>query len=80
MQNIENMLQKRNRRSEPLTTQEHEQFKSLFISFPTKVDAEFYFGIKRQILDGVFYKGSGSTETIKAVRKKLQKSEPVKAA
>lgn len=67
------MNSKRNRRSEPLTKEEHEAFKALFLSFPTKVDAEFYFKLKRQILDGVFYKGSGSTDTIKAIRKVLNK-------
>jgi hypothetical protein len=71
--NIPIMNMKRNRRSEPLTRDEHEAFKTLFLSFPTKVDAEFYFNLKRQILDGVFYKGSGSTETIKVIRRKLNK-------
>lgn len=74
MLNIQTMTQKRNRRSEPLTKDEHEAFKALFVSFPTKVDAEYYFGLSRQILDGVFLKGSGSTETVKTIRKQLRKA------
>jgi hypothetical protein len=74
MQNIQFMSSKRNRRSEPLTPEEHKIFQTIYTSFPTKVDAEVYFGLIRQILDGVYYKGSGSTDTIKTIRKKLVKA------
>jgi hypothetical protein len=61
----------RKRRSEPLTKDEHRAFIKSYRSFPTKVDAEFFFGIKYQVLDLVSIKGTGSPDTIAAIRNKI---------
>lgn len=65
------MTRKRIKRSEPLTPEEHEAFRSYYQTFHTKLDAAEHIGLTRQILDGVFYKGSGSGETIRIIRRKL---------
>lgn len=69
----------RKRRSERMSADEHESFKKLFYSFPTKVDAEVYFKLSRQVLDLVAIKGSGSSETIKQIRKTLARAERMRA-
>lgn len=66
-------MRDRKRRSEIMTPEEHEAFKNLFYSFPTKVDAEIHFNLSRQVLDLVAIKGSGSPETIKKIRKHVKK-------
>ncbi len=66
-------MKERKRRSEIMTPEEHEAFKAYYDTFPTKVDAEIHFDIKRQVLDLVAIKGSGSPETIKKIRKQLKR-------
>jgi hypothetical protein len=61
----------RKRRSESLSKEEHKAFIKFFHSFQTKLDAEEEIGIKRQVLDLVAIKGSGSPETIGKIRKAL---------
>jgi hypothetical protein len=61
----------RKRRSESLSKDERRAFVKLFYSFPTKIDAEEYFDIKRQVLDLVAIKGKGSPETIGKIKIKL---------
>ncbi|HEU4903199.1 MAG TPA: hypothetical protein VFT06_10415 [Flavisolibacter sp.] len=61
----------RKRKSEQLTKEEHRAFLKYFQSFPTKLDAEDAIGVKRQVLDMVALKGSGSPETISLIRQKL---------
>lgn len=65
-------LATRKRKSEPLTKAEHKAFLKYYGSFPTKVDAEQVTGIKRQVLDLVAIKGTGSPETIEKIRTVLQ--------
>ena len=66
-------MRERKRRSEIMTPEEHEDFKTFFNSFPTKVDASEHFNLSRQVLDLVAIKGSGSPETIKKIRKQLKR-------
>lgn len=61
----------RKRKSERLTKEEHRAFVKLFQSFKTKTDAQETFGVKRQVLDLVAIKGSGSPNTINTIRQKL---------
>lgn len=67
-------MRDRKRRSEIMAPEEHEAFKNLFYSFPTKIDAEIHFSLSRQVLDLVAIKGSGSPDTIKKIRKQLKKA------
>jgi hypothetical protein len=67
----------RKRKSELLTKEEHAAFRKLYNSFHTKVDAEDYFGIKRQVLDQLVLKGSASSDTVAAVREKLGSPQTV---
>jgi hypothetical protein len=66
------LMEKRKRRSESLSKEEHKAFVKFFQSFPTKVDAEIHFEIKRQVLDLVAIKGSGSPETISKIKAVLE--------
>lgn len=72
---MNNILPDRKRRSESLTKEEHKAFVKLYHTFPTKVDAAHYFNVTRQVLDLVAIKGSGSTETIRAIRYRLTAAE-----
>lgn len=65
----------RKRRSEPLTKEEHKAFLKYLHTFPTKVDAQIAIGVKRQVLDLVAIKGTGSPDTIQAIRKKLNEDK-----
>jgi hypothetical protein len=65
----------RKRRSERMSQEEVKAFKKLFHSFPTKTDAEVYFGLSRQVLDLVAIKGSGSPNTVGVIREKLDKNK-----
>lgn len=71
MQNMTFQNTERRRRSEALTPEEHKAFKKYLSTFPTKIDAQIAIGVKRQVLDLVAIKGSGSPETIRMIREKL---------
>ncbi len=62
----------RKRKSEALSKEEHKVFTKYFNSFPTKIDAQFAIGVSRLVLDMVALRGSGSTDTINAIRRKLE--------
>lgn len=62
----------RKRRSEALTKEELKAFVKLYSTYLTKTDAEYDFGVKRQVLDLVAIKGHGSPETIEKIRIKIQ--------
>ncbi len=62
----------RKRKSIALSKEEHKAFNKLYASFPTKVDAEDSFEVKRQILDMVVLRGSASSKTIEAIRRRLE--------
>lgn len=66
MKNIE-----RRRRSELLTKEEHRILLKFINSFPTLIDAADSIGLPRQTLERVKIIGSGSPETIQAIREKL---------
>jgi hypothetical protein len=61
----------RRRRSEPLTRDEHKALKSFINTFPTVIDAAESIGIPRQTLERVKILGSGSPETIAAIRQTI---------
>jgi hypothetical protein len=65
------ILMERKRRSESLSKDEHKAFLKFIHGFPTKTDAAFEIGISRQVLDGVSLKGSGSPDSIKLIRERL---------
>lgn len=67
----QNSPELRRRKSEKLTKDEHKAFLKYFHSFETKLDAEEKIGVKRQVLDLVALKGSGSPDTINTIRQKL---------
>lgn len=61
----------RKRRSEKLTKEEHKSLALYVKTFPTLFDAALVIGISRQVLDRVLLIGSGSSETVKAIREKI---------
>ncbi len=69
---VNNLIMDRKRKSEALLKEEHKAFIKYLNSFPTKIDAQFAIGVSRQVLDMVALRGSGSTETINTIRKKLE--------
>jgi uncharacterized membrane protein len=71
MQTNMKIIKDRKRRSEPLTQDEFNSLKKFITEFPTVVDAAIFFGVKRQTLERVLLVGSGSSKTIKAIRKRL---------
>lgn len=71
-------MTERKRRSEALSKEEHKAFIKHYQSFPTKTDAEEYFGVKRQVLDLVVLKASASPETINKIRSTIS-VEPIRA-
>jgi hypothetical protein len=76
MQNMEIITKsKRKPKSVLLDRNEHEAFKEYYLSFHTKMDAEDTIGLKRQILDGVFYRGSGRWDTIQKIRKVMRRKQ-----
>jgi hypothetical protein len=73
MQNILIMTD-RKRRSEPLSKEEHKALLKYISTFPTKLDAAYAIGISRQVLDLVAIRGTGSPDSIRAIREKLSDS------
>lgn len=63
----------RKRKSEKLTTEEKRALKKYVASFPTVIDAAYSIGIHRNTLDIVLIKGSGSPETVGAIRSALER-------
>lgn len=66
-------IQPRKRKSEKLTTEERRSLKKYVALFPTVIDAAISIGIHRNTLDIVLIKGSGSPETVSAIRGALEK-------
>jgi hypothetical protein len=77
MELVMNNTERGRRRSEQLSKDDHKAFIKLYHSFPTKIDAQVYFDLKRQILDMIAIKGSGSPESVGKIRERLDK---IKAA
>jgi sugar diacid utilization regulator len=65
-------IQTRKRKSEKLTNDERKALKKFVASFSTVIDAAESIGIHRNTLDMVLIKGSGSPETVQAIRASLQ--------
>lgn len=65
------IISTRRRRSEALTNDEFKALKKYINSCPTLIDAAESIGIKRQVLERVKIIGSGSPETIQAIREKI---------
>jgi DNA invertase Pin-like site-specific DNA recombinase len=65
------ILTERKRKSEPLTKEEHKALLKLIADYHTLIDAAYAIGIQRQTLERVKFTGSGSPETIEAIRAKL---------
>jgi hypothetical protein len=70
MQSMLNLTMRR-RKSEALTSDEKKAFLKYISSHQTNVDAAESIGISRQVLERVQLTGSGSPETIQAIREKL---------
>jgi hypothetical protein len=64
-------LTDRKRRSEPLTKEERKALLKYVYSFPTKIDAAAAIGISRPTLDLVIIRGTGNSDTVSLIRKKL---------
>jgi hypothetical protein len=64
----------RKRKSVQLTKEEHRAFVKYFRSFHTKTEAEEAIGVKRQVLDLVSIKGSGSPVTIQRIREMINQN------
>lgn len=68
-------VRNRKRRSEKLTPEEHEAFKSYVRSFQTKYDAHLALNISLNTVDSVLLKGSGKPGTIDKIREKINPVE-----
>lgn len=64
----ENTIITRKRKSEAMTPEEHEAFKSWVNKQPTKLDAALTLLISRGALDDILSKGSGKPENIERIR------------
>jgi predicted DNA-binding protein (UPF0251 family) len=65
------IIERGRRKSELLTKDEFSSLKKYVISQHTVTDAAYAIGINRQTLDRVLIIGSGSPETVQAIREKL---------
>jgi hypothetical protein len=74
MINIQSMAE-RKRKRDVLTSEEQRQLRKYVNAFPTIVDAAFAIGIHRNVLDRVLFKGSGSPETIEAIKGKIVQAQ-----
>lgn len=62
----------RKRRSVPLTKDERKALLKYIHSFPTKIDAALAIGISRPTLDLVIIRGTGNSDTVGLIRKKIE--------
>lgn len=65
----------RKRKRDILTKDEHKALLRYVRTFPTIVDAAYSIGIHRNVLDLVMIKGSGSPETIRKIKEKINASQ-----
>lgn len=70
-----NITERKNRKRDVLTKDEHRALIKYVRSFPSVVDCAFVIGIHRNVLDLVMIRGSGSPNTIRLVREKLNNVE-----
>lgn len=76
MQNMEIITKNKRRPKSVLLDQgEHEAFKTYYKSFHTKEDAAEFMKLTRQVLDGVYFRGSGRWDTIQQIRKVMRRKE-----
>jgi hypothetical protein len=65
------LLMERRRRSEKLAPEELRALKKFVASFSAKLDAANAIGISRPTLDLVIIRGTGNSDTVGLIRKKL---------